>query len=827
MSDEATLVDAPRFPHLVVMQGGRVIQEVSLRLELSIGRAEDNDLRLDDLKASRHHARIRRDATQEAYVLTDLGSANGTWVNEVRLAAPHSLSHGDRITIGDTEIRYDEVGASFADTITAPGLKAFVECPEIAPAPPAPARRLGKPLTAVLAALAGLLLLVAALFLLLPALRERIGLTNPTEMAVPATTTATAAGPDALTVTPEGPGGAAPVLTLAPQGSPAAAGTPGELTNQELAEWLSQAEALTRRSKFEEAMAIYRDLARRTPEDARPEVGLAWALLWDDRPDEGLDHALRAVELDPSSADAASALAHTYVGLGDKAAALTAAQTAIDLNPGNASALASLAEALLLDGQVDQAIEKADLALVQSSNEADAHAVRGWLYYLDEGDVGRAAGELQIAAGLQPELWLRRHELGSLLLQAGDNSTALIAFQDALQIHPKARTYSAIGEAYYRLRQYDQARAALRQALTMGAEDLDTYARLGATYAQQGQCDEAKPYYEQALALDDAALLAIEAQELCQGAPPAAGASPSPSAAATTPQATRPPAPAATLTGRIAFPVWNREASQYDTYVAKADGSGRTLVVAEMHQPDFSPDGEWIAVNGERHEHLNLFLVRPNGSELKEITQNIEDALPEWSPNGSSLAFSSTKHGDKQSRVYVLDEVPFVGQRQGGRALNFGPDEVRGEYPAWAAGRRIVYKGCDSTVDPAKCGLFILSADPGPHPYKQLTDRQDDTAPAAFENRIAFMSTRDGNWEIYVMNDDGSDMTRLTTDPAEDGLPTWSPDGKTIAFVSKRGGSWAVWAIDPDGKGAARKLFDIGDGGLASDWQHEKISWAP
>lgn len=190
--------------------------------------------------------------------------------------------------------------------------------PEIAPAPPAPARRLGKPLTAVLAALAGLLLLVAALFLLLPALRERIGLTNPTEMAVPATTTATAAGPDALTVTPEGPGGAAPVLTLAPQGSPAAAGTPGELTNQELAEWLSQAEALTRRSKFEEAMAIYRDLARRTPEDARPEVGLAWALLWDDRPDEGLDHALRAVELDPSSADAASALAHTYVGLGTR-----------------------------------------------------------------------------------------------------------------------------------------------------------------------------------------------------------------------------------------------------------------------------------------------------------------------------------------------------------------------------------------------------------------------------------------------------------------------------------------------------------------------------
>lgn len=88
------------------------------------------------------------------------------------------------------------------------------------------------------------------------------------------------------------------------------------------------------------------------------------------------------------------------------------------------------------------------------------------------------------------------------------------------------------------------------------------------------------------------------------------------------------------------------------------------------------------------------------------------------------------------------------------------------------------------------------------------------------------MSSRDGNWEIYIMNADGSGMGRLTQDAAHDGLPVWSPDGKGLAFVSNSGGVWAVWAMGPDGSNR-RKLFDMGGGGLAFEWQNEQISWAP
>ncbi|MGD8399057.1 MAG: tetratricopeptide repeat protein, partial [Anaerolineae bacterium] len=598
-------------------------------------------------------------------------------------------------------------------------------------------------------------------------------------------------------------------------------------------ELLTQAEALTRRSKFEEAEAIYQELTGLLPDDPRPEIGWAWALILDDRAAEALPHAERALELDPENAGAATVAARTYAALDVVEQAVGVAEQAVELAPGSAGAHAVLAEAYMLDGDLDAAVDEADLALVQDINSAEAHRVRGWLYHVVDNDLGRAAGELQIAAGLQPELWLRRHDLGVLLLNAEDYVTAIMAFQDALGIRPKAITYTAIGEAYYRLGQYDQARASLRQAISAGADNAGTYALLALTYAHLNECEDAETYIEQAIALEPGHPWAEEAQELCESGQPV----PTPTATSTSSSEATPvvipaasaeaqPTPRpASLTGRIAFPAWNRQTSSYDTYIENVDGSGRQLVAPEMHQPALDPEGEWAAVNGERADQQNLFIVRSDGSGLQEITAFIEDGLPAWSPDGNALAFSSTRHGDKQSRIYVVDEVPFEGGRVEGRPLNFGPDDVRGEYPAWTSDNRIVYSGCDVTVEPASCGLYIMSAAPGTHPFEQLTDRQEDTAPAVYDEQIAFMSNREGNWEIYLIGLDGTGLQRLTNNAANDGLPTWSPDGRTIAFVSDQGGGWAVWAMSLDGSNR-RKLFPIGNGGLVSDWQNERISWS-
>ena len=70
--------------------------------------------------------------------------------------------------------------------------------------------------------------------------------------------------------------------------------------------------------------------------------------------------------------------------------------------------------------------------------------------------------------------------------------------------------------------------------------------------------------------------------------------------------------------------------------------------------------------------------------------------------------------------------------------------------------------------------------------------------------KIAFVSNRDGNYEIYVMNSDGTGQTRLTHDPGEDTWPVWSPDGRRIAFASDRDGNYEIYVMNADGTNQTR-----------------------
>jgi len=75
-------------------------------------------------------------------------------------------------------------------------------------------------------------------------------------------------------------------------------------------------------------------------------------------------------------------------------------------------------------------------------------------------------------------------------------------------------------------------------------------------------------------------------------------------------------------------------------------------------------------------------------------------------------------------------------------------------------------------------------------------------------NKIAFTSDRDGYPDIFIINPDGTDLTKLTNTTANDGLPSWSPDGKTIAFVSDRDGNDEIYTIRTDGSELVRLTND-------------------
>jgi Tol biopolymer transport system component len=87
-------------------------------------------------------------------------------------------------------------------------------------------------------------------------------------------------------------------------------------------------------------------------------------------------------------------------------------------------------------------------------------------------------------------------------------------------------------------------------------------------------------------------------------------------------------------------------------------------------------------------------------------------------------------------------------------------------------------------------------------------------------DRIVFMSDRDGNREIYTMNPDGSDVRRLTNNNFQDLQPSWSPDKTRIAFVSNRDGNFAIYVMNIDGTGQRRISTD-------EFAYHEYPAWSP
>jgi Tol biopolymer transport system component len=77
--------------------------------------------------------------------------------------------------------------------------------------------------------------------------------------------------------------------------------------------------------------------------------------------------------------------------------------------------------------------------------------------------------------------------------------------------------------------------------------------------------------------------------------------------------------------------------------------------------------------------------------------------------------------------------------------------------------------------------------------------------PLTRNGKIAFQTNRDGNYEIYAVNADGTSLTRLSSDPSEDIFPAWSPGGTEIAFTRCPPGQsypCEVYVMNGDGTGA-------------------------
>ena len=140
-------------------------------------------------------------------------------------------------------------------------------------------------------------------------------------------------------------------------------------------------------------------------------------------------------------------------------------------------------------------------------------------------------------------------------------------------------------------------------------------------------------------------------------------------------------------------------------------------------------------------------------------------------------------------------------------------------HPAWSPdGARIAFVSDRDGNDE----IYVMNADGSG--VRRLTnnsanDRYWYPAWSPDGARIAFTSSRDGNEDIYVMNADGSGVRRLTNNFADDWVPAWSPDGTRIAFGSERDGNDEIYVMNADGSGVRRLTNNFAD-----DWYY---SWSP
>ena len=286
-------------------------------------------------------------------------------------------------------------------------------------------------------------------------------------------------------------------------------------------------------------------------------------------------------------------------------------------------------------------------------------------------------------------------------------------------------------------------------------------------------------------------------------APPAATAIPSPRS---TPGPTNTPRATATLWpplsgsggGMIAF-VSNRSGNQ-DLWIMNADGSDQRQLTTDPAQdgwPRWSPDGKQMAFQSNRNGALNIYVADVlGGSQIDDgAPQQLTTGKPgrdswepAWSPDGKQLAFSAQQAAG--SEIFLMNPDGTGRQRlTENRAIDGSPAwSPDGRQIAFFSSRDAVPAQGDAVPDQGgNWEIYVMDAD-GSHVLRLTDQPGQDHSPAWSPDgaRIAFVSERDGNEEIYLMNPDGTSLQRLTHNEAEDWYPAWSPDGKRIAFSSSR-----------------------------------------
>ena len=235
--------------------------------------------------------------------------------------------------------------------------------------------------------------------------------------------------------------------------------------------------------------------------------------------------------------------------------------------------------------------------------------------------------------------------------------------------------------------------------------------------------------------------------------------------------------------GTIAFVLDNA------IHTVNPDGTGLRRLAPEGafdQDPAWSPGHDRIAFG----RGANIHVMSADGSGLTQLTSAGLDKAPTWSPDGERIAFS--RQGGAAVGIWVMNadgtgqrpllDVPGVAWR-----LSWSPE-----------GRAIALSTYSGP------GVWVAAADGSG--LRKI--REAGSSPAwGPHGRLAFSAeTSPYNGDIFVMNRNGNGTSSLPggSSPAIDANPAWSADGSKIAFISHRDGDWAIFTMSAQGTDVAR-----------------------
>jgi tetratricopeptide (TPR) repeat protein len=266
---------------------------------------------------------------------------------------------------------------------------------------------------------------------------------------------------------------------------------------------IAQADQQFARGRWTSAANAYADVARANPGMAAAHAGWARALIYDNKPADAIDHAQKAVDLDPGSAMNQAVLALAFDWAGNTDRALTNARRATELEPNLAEGHAYLAEALVDKFRLKEASDELDHAV--AAGGADNPEVLRVQAYLAEtnADYAGAIALYRRAVEKAPERSYLQLSLGHAFRAMKRYDEAIQAFQQAADLNSDdPRAEGGMGMAYYALEEYDSAQSHLERSLEIDPNYANGWGQLGWVFYVQKQYDKAQPEFEKAAELE-------------------------------------------------------------------------------------------------------------------------------------------------------------------------------------------------------------------------------------------------------------------------------------------------------------------------------------